>query len=138
MFFLYRLSIIFVRTSYLIIYLFDRKTTKVFNNNIRISIHLQISSYYDINIFFFFKFVAPTFTKRLMIRIVVICISRPRGRIRAFCGVVGSIYVTKYNKIHIRDIPQGKRKSLWWRYESRSCGVISSSAGRHNIIMNSL
>jgi len=132
---------IFISMINVFSYLFDRKTMKVFNNSIRISIHLQVFSTYNINIFFF-KFVAPTFTERLMIQNVVVCISsRPRGWICAFCGVVGSIFVTKYNKRHCtRDIPQGRQKSLWSRYEPGSCGVISSSAGHRTqyIIINSL
>lgn len=76
-----------------------------------------------------------------MIRNIVVCISRPRGQIRAFCGVVGSIFVTECNKRHYtRDIPQGTHKSLWSWYEPGSCGVISSSAGHRTqyIIINSL
>jgi len=91
---------------------------------------------------FFFKFVAPTFTKRLMIRNVVVCISRPRGRICAFCGVICSIFVTECNKRHCtRDILQGRQKSLWLRYEPGP--VVLSALQRvivHNtyIIINSL
>jgi len=119
---------------------FDRKTIMktLFNNNQQYTDFHKIVRHYRRIIlhFFFLNSWRQTFTERLMIRIVVLYRSRPRGWVCAFCGVVGAIYATEYNKRHtlIRDVSQGRRKSLRSRYESGSWCYQLFCSGLHTTL----